>query len=399
MKNRSKIIAWFVGLFVLLQHAQAQTLLTPEAAIEAVLKNHPLAKAAEARTKAKEYEEKAAFGLPNPEINAESPTGEFYAIGLLQSFEFPTVYMHQKKVAKAETARAQTSALVNKNDLRRATRMLYLEAQWSDYQANLAYQRDSVFQKIAATAQRQFAAGDIDYLQKTLVENEVGKAKLEKMTTAQTAATALAQLGRFIGEKDAIRVQSLHADSVDSAIEPKVTTDIGSYAPTLALERRTVEVAEAKVKLSQSRALPNFSVGYLNQGARETPLDYRFRATVGIPLWVGQYRSATKAAQTEVEAARQQLTAQEQANQMAVNNTLNDLNNARIQVLYYEQEALLRSKNLILAAARMREAGQIDYPSFLRTLDQAFEVQKEYGAQMTAHEIARIELAYLLGYP
>ncbi|HOY17621.1 MAG TPA: TolC family protein, partial [Haliscomenobacter sp.] len=105
----------------------AQT--TPDAAVSAALRNHPLVKAATFEVQAKKYAEKTALKLPNPEVNAESPTGEFYALGVLQSFEFPTVYARQKQVAQAETALAQTGQRVSENDLRYTVRSLYLEVQ------------------------------------------------------------------------------------------------------------------------------------------------------------------------------------------------------------------------------------------------------------------------------
>lgn len=81
------------------------------------------------------YGEKAAFNLPNPEVKAESPTGEFYAVGVLQWFDFPAVYVRQKQVAKAETALAQAGQRVSENELRYTIRSLYLETQIAEYQA------------------------------------------------------------------------------------------------------------------------------------------------------------------------------------------------------------------------------------------------------------------------
>ena len=61
-------------------HAQTSS----DAAVAAALRSNPLIKAATLETEAKKYAEKNALRLPNPEVNAESPTGEFYAIGILQ---------------------------------------------------------------------------------------------------------------------------------------------------------------------------------------------------------------------------------------------------------------------------------------------------------------------------
>ena len=67
------------------------------------------------------------------------------------------------------------------------------------------------------------------------------------------------------------------------------------------------------------------------------------------------------------------------------------------QIRYYEQEALPRSRSLIDAAMRMREAGQVDYVTFLRTLDEAFSIQREYVEQLAVLNSARLQMLYWSG--
>ena len=131
--------------------------------------------------------------------------------------------------------------------------------------------------------------------------------------------------------------------------------------------------------------------------ARSTPIDYRFRASVGIPLWVGQYRAGANAAKAESQAAIARAEAQGQAVALEQQRAQTDLATTLAQIRYHEREALPRSRSLIAAAVRMREAGQIDYPTFLRTLDDAFAIPRDYAAQIQAFETARIQLLYLFG--
>ena len=166
------------------QRARAQAVFSPQAAVEAAMKNHPLRKAADLDVNAKKYREKSALNLPNPELNAESPTGEFYTIGASQSFDFPTVYKRQKQVAQAETDWAKAAQILTENDMRYTVRALYLDAQVTDFQLIYWEKRDSLYQQINAAAARQFAAGEIDFLQKTLAENEAGIVPAEPESVA-----------------------------------------------------------------------------------------------------------------------------------------------------------------------------------------------------------------------
>ena len=399
MTNKTAIHRFFMkktallaGLMLLSIPVFCQKTTTPEEAAAAALQNHPTLKAAALDVQAKKFGEKSALNLPNPEINAESPTGEFYAVGVLQSFEFPTVYARQKDLAKAETALAQFGQRVTENDLRFAVRSLYLAAQTADLEAQQSASRDSLYQKIGAAAARQFDAGEIDFLQKTLTENEVGQARQARLAAERNAAALRNQLAVFIGKEDLGQLSPLRTDTVGLFFQKNMGEN-----PSIAFEKQAAQVAENQIGLAESRALPNFSLGYLNQGARNTPIDYRFRASVGIPLWVGQYRAGINAAKTGSLAALARADAQSQAVALETQRAEAESATALAEVQYFEREAVPRSRSLIDAAVRMREAGQVDYPAFLRTLDAAFAVQREAVLAVNRLNAARFKLMYLLG--
>ena len=371
----------------------AQT--TPDQAVQAALQNHPLNRAAAFDMQAKKYAEKMALNLPNPEVNAESPTGEFYAVGVLQSFEFPTVYTRQKQVAKAETALAQTGQAVNENELRYTVRTLYLEAQVAEYQARQWAERDSVYIQLAGTAARQFSGGEIDFLQKTLADNQAGIVHQERLAAEQNVYLFRQQLQSLTTIADLSVLSPLEADTVGLFGQTLQGNFTGN--PSIAYEQQTARVAEQQIRLAKSRALPNFSLGYLNQGPRNTPLDYRFRASIGIPLWAGQYRAGVKSAEAESQAAIARAEAQSQAIALERERYQREAATKLGLLHYYEREALPRSQVLISTALRLREAGQTDYLTFLRTLDEAYGIKREYATQVQAFETARITLLYLSG--
>jgi outer membrane protein TolC len=120
-----------------------------------------------------------------------------------------------------------------------------------------------------------------------------------------------------------------------------ITALVGN--PNVAYEQQAVRVAEQQFSLAKSQALPNFSLGYLNQGARSTPLNYRFRASVGIPLWTGQYQGARQRAESEAKAAQSRVAAQSQSTSLEFANTSSEAMSALGKIRYYEQEALQRS--------------------------------------------------------
>ncbi|MBL7798612.1 MAG: TolC family protein [Saprospiraceae bacterium] len=385
-----KQISILAGLTILICPAFSQT--TPEAAVAAALQNHPLVQAASFEVQAKKHGEKAALNLPNPEINAESPTGEFYAVGVLQSFEFPTVYARQKQVARAETDLARASQRMSENDLRYLVRVLYLETQVAESQARQWGERDTLYRRIAQVAARQFAAGELDFLQKTLAENEAGQVNLQHRAAGQQAVSFRRELAAYTGLPDLGALLPLAPDTMGTDGQPLLQNN-----PGVAYSQQAVQVAERQVGLAKSRALPNFSLGYLNQGPVNTPLDYRFRASIGIPLWAGQYSAGANAAKAEARAAAAHAETQIQRISLEVQRTQTDIAVALANVQYQIREALPHSRALLDAALRMREAGQVDYINFLRTLDEVYEIQRNYVEQVRALNMARLRLRYLSG--
>ncbi len=378
-----------LGLLLATLPVFAQT--TPEAAVAAALQNHPLTKAAAFDVQAKKYGEKAAFNLPNPELNAESPTGEFYTIGVTQSFEFPTVYTRQKKVAQAETALAQAGQRVSENELRYTVRSLYLETQVAEYAASLWAGRDSLYQAMVATAIRQFTGGEIDFLQRTLAEQEAGGVRQERIVAERNAVALRQLLATYTGLNDIGTLLPLQPDTVGL-----LSVDMAAN-PSVGYEQQAAQVAERQISLAKSRALPNFSLGYLNQSVRNTPVDYRFKASIGIPLWAGQYRAATNAAQAESQAASTRAAAQSQSVGLDLVRAQTEAATTRNRLQYYQREALPRSRAIITTATRMRAAGEVDYLTFLRTLEGAYSIQWAYADQVQALNVAQLRLRYLSG--
>lgn len=226
-----------------------------------------------------------------------------------------------------------------------------------------------------------------------MAEQAAGKSNLERTDAEMRFSVSRYRLMAITGSSRISDFQPLQPDTLwqpPVVITPETT-------PVVRYQLQSVNVAEQQVQLARSRALPNFSLGYLNQGARDTPLDYQFRASVGVPLWIGQYRGGKKAAESEVKSAQSRAEAEQQAVTVAYNSARVDWFAAREKVRYYEREALPRGLALIDAALRMRESGQVDYVTFLRTLDETYSIQLDYATQLQAMEIARIQMLYLTG--
>lgn len=215
----------------------------------------------------------------------------------------------------------------------------------------------------------------------------------DRLAAEQKLNVLRQQLATYTGLSNLGTILPLGVDSAGLTALPGISEN-----PSVSYDQQAAQLAEKQINLAKSRALPNFSLGYLNQGPRSTPIDYRFRASIGIPLWAGQYRAGANAAKAESQAAAARVKVQGQAVAFEHTRAQSDAATALANVHYYEREALPRSRALIIAATRMRRrAGQVDYVTFLRTLDEAYAVQQEYVDQLQTLNVAQLRLRYLSG--
>ena len=138
-------------------------------------------------------------------------------------------------------------------------------------------------------------------------------------------------------------------------------------------------------------------VGYYNQSSRETPTQLRFRLGLTLPVWFGQYRSRTAAAQTGLQLARQRTTAQVQTLSVDLQQAQGDFVKYQASVDYYETTGLRRSDEVINTARRLFQAGQNDYVNYLRTINEAYAVRQRYLDAIRDYNQSLLTINYLTG--
>ena len=282
----------------------AQTL-TFQEALDAAAQRHPAALSAGLQARQQRQLLPAAAALPDPVITAESPTGDFYTVGVAQSFALPVAYRRQKALQQAHAERAESAVTAMQQQVRYRTALAYNELQ---YRLALVAQlrgQDSLLQNIAAAAARMFEQGRTDAVASQFARLQAASLRVRLHQAEQDAAIAENQL------------QTLTGITVHIAPEPMGSTaaavarDSAAWNrnPVLQTLRQETLTAERQVAVEKSRGLPQITLGYLNQGGRNSPVGNRFNAGISIPLWRKRYNAGAEAAQTGVEIARQNLAA------------------------------------------------------------------------------------------
>ncbi len=375
--------------------AVAQPLLSEADAVALVLANSPALRVADLSIRQNQQLLKGVYTIPNLDVFTDSPTAGFYTIGVNQSFQLPTVYARQYRLQQQQIGLVQTEKRITENDIRFRVRNLYLALQYGEALRQQYQLQDSVYNQLRIIAGRQFVAGQIDYLSKTFTESQAGEVR-NQLTQAQAdVQTVTRQLQRLFGRTSPVLVAALQRNQTNALLAGD-SVSVGQN-PALAFLRQSEIVGEQQIGLERARSLPGVMVGYYNQGSRETPAQFRLRFGLTLPVWFGQYRSRTAAAQTGLQLAQQRTLAQTQTLSVDLQQAQGDLVKFRQSLDYYETTGLRQSDDLINTARRLVDSGRTDFVTFLRTTNDAYVIRQRYLDALRNYNQAILTINYLSG--
>jgi cobalt-zinc-cadmium efflux system outer membrane protein len=370
----------------------AQPVLTLEEAVAAARQNHPAVRAAALATEQARQSERGAVLLPQPEVSVENPEGERFTVGVDQTFEWPGVYRAERALARQQTALTGLQQAVTANELAYQVRQIYLE--WQYAQARLAWYavQDTVYRAVRNAADRQFQAGEIDFVQKTYAETQYASQQLALLEARADDRTAWQRLQLLTG-LEGPRLPAEALAEAGGSLPPVVTP----ANPSLAVAQAAIERENLNVRAAEQRNRPGFSVGYFNQAGPDNPWYNRFRAGITLPVWQRAYRRRLEAARTGVAVAEQQLSAQRLDLEVQQREAAGDLEKWQASLAFFRQTAQPRAAELRDSARRFFDAGQISFTDYLRIVADANQLELAYLEALFEFNQAVNRIHYLNG--
>lgn len=371
-----------------------QQLRTEEEIVNAALQNSSLMRASELQITQSRQLQKTAFNLPNLDIIAESPTGTFYPVGVLQTLDFPTVYVKQNQLQKQLTVLSEKGKAITQQDVKRLIRQLYLTLQYLESLRGQLKVQDSLYRQVSESATRQFDAGQIDYLARTFAASQYGEVHTQFLQAQTDYNNTLHQLQTYTGITESFRPVPISR----TTRTPEDTSAFGLQSnANIQYFQQLKEVNSKTLSVQRNKALPGLVLGYLNQGPKETETFYKFRVGIKAPIWFWQYKGNIQAAKTGVAIAEQQLKAQQQYLTSEAQLAIGNIQKYDETLRYYESLGLKQTDEIITTAKRFFESGQTDYINYLRNTNDAYLIKIRYLAALQNYNQAIINLYYLTG--
>ncbi|UHG92344.1 TolC family protein [Spirosoma oryzicola] len=344
-----------------------------------------------------------ALSLSGPELIFEAPTTTRFQPGVLLPVSLPTVYKNQRIVQEQQVKLSQREKGITTNTLRYNVRtvynnLLYLRESITNYR-----RQDSlllVFTKVTETRQR---VGQISRIEVLNARSQQQELNYQLDQTRARVRSSRIQLGLLIGTPNdtSLRVtgpfQRMNF-APDSKLAPLLASDSTFIRnPQTSFYEQNQQLSESLLKLEKKRRLPNIIVGYLNQGGPESPLLYRFRFGLSLPVWGWVARSRINAAQTDVAIAKSQITLNQYELRGDYDKAIADYLQYQEALDYYTVTGLPQAEEIIKAASDGYRLGSIGYYDYLLNVQQAFKIRQGYLDALLSFNQAVITLHYIKG--
>ena len=394
-----KYIVLLMSCLCFAQLTTAQKVLSEEEAIALGIKNSHLLQAASHTALEQKRLQGTGFNLSNPDITIESPTADFMTVGVLQSFEFPTVYVRKSKVLKEKSSLAQTALLLSRAEVIQKMKSMYLQLQFDFAMHDLYATQDSLYAAMAQSAKRKFDAGQIDFIERSFASTKYGEVHTKFLQAAIDVEFSMQQLQLYTGIQDSLLVSPLKQRKEDLNSISIIDSNIINTSAFSMYYKKSEMISRRELQVEKSKALPGFSFGYLNQGPKDSDFPLRLRGGINIPIWFWQYRASIRAAKENLKASEQMTMAQTQNLSSKVGQEKTELIKNREAIIYFDQSGLKEADEIISASIRMFEAGSSDYVDHLRILSDAYNIRINYIEAVKNYNQSQVNLNYLIGQP
>jgi cobalt-zinc-cadmium resistance protein CzcA len=387
-----------------------QIITTLDQAIQISIRNNGKVRSARSMIELEKQGKKAAFNPSKTEIGFQYGQYNSYekdfSIELNQSFEFPTVYSRQAKLADEKIRASEIQLDISVNDLKYQVKQSWYHLSHLLEKKKLLLEQDSVYTRFLHAANVRYETGESPYLEKVAAETQVMEMKNSIRAVMADIRIVQEQLGVLLN--DTIHWVFAPVLTGIKAIPPGLQQDTLTANPELVYAWQQVKTAHAEKKVESAKMLPELSLGYFNQsligsetaGGNMAGSSDRFTGVqvgLSVPLFFGPGKAQINAARLRAEMAEAQASYYKNVLQGQYEQQLQEVQKYRESLNYYTQKALPQSGLIISQAQKSFESGAIDYVAYIQNMNQALQLRFGYLDAVNGFNQAVIRLEYISG--
>jgi cobalt-zinc-cadmium resistance protein CzcA len=353
----------------------------------------------------------ASWDIPKTSIDGQYGQFNSYSkdnsFTVSQSFAFPTVYINQNKLAKANIKSSEWQLKSSQLEIATQVKQIYWQLAYLYSKQKLFAYQDSLYTGFQKAAELRAKTGETNRLemisarsQSLEIKNQLRRINADLIIYNQKLQTIL-NTKSDVAPADTIlrRIDYLPVDNSNLAANP-----------SLAYVNQQVEVSHLEKKVETSRILPDLSIGYFSQTllgtqdvngiSRTFGTGDRFtgiQVGISIPLWFTPFTAKAKAAKLKEKIA--QTDAENYSKSLSGNyrSLMQEFSKNNNSVDYYEKQAIPEADLIIEQATRSYKGGAMDYLDYILSLNRALSIKQNYLDALNDYNQTIISIDFITG--
>ena len=342
-----------------------------------------------------------AFDVEN--VLGQGPYEDFdsaeITLAVAQLFELGGKRKHRRRVADAALDVAKIDEYLALREVMYETRISFAAMLGAQQQADLARESEVLVERVHASVTERVAAGAAARTEERRSQISLAGARINRMTAERGVAAASQRLAVLLGlaSGPASVVGDLGAPAVPPALAELEA--LLSESPGLARLSLETDMRAAEVALARTRRTPSVLVG---AGIRrfEAVDDEAFVLTIGLPLQVFDRGSnAIAAAESRQRAMHHRVDAAHRTLRVDLASAWWRLSGAAAEAELLEGDILTSADDVVGALTSAYREGKRSLVEVLDAQRARSAARGRYLDALLQHQIARIDVEYLLGAP
>jgi len=330
-----------------------------------------------------------------PKTSFEGQYGQFNSFNkdnsftVSQTFAFPTVYIHQNRLAKANIKSSELQLKTTQLEIANQVKQFYWQLAYLYSKQKLFAYQDTLYSGFMRAAELRLKTGETNRLEMISARSQSLEIKNQLRQIDADLVMANQKLQTILN----VETTLYPVDTVLHRINylPVVDNSVLSGNPSVGYVNQQIEVSRLEKQLESSRILPDLSIGYFSQTNRGTqeingvPRTFgagdRFtgiQAGISIPIWFVPNAAKTKAARFKEKVA--QTNAEYYSKSISGNyrSLILEFSKNTNSVDYYEKQAIPEANLIIEQATKSYKAGEMDYLEYILSLNRALGIKQNY---------------------
>jgi cobalt-zinc-cadmium resistance protein CzcA len=311
--------------------------------------------------------------------------------GLEQSFSFPSVYTSQSKVYKRNVSISEIEYKRNKLLVSKNVSQAYFQIIYLKNKLHLLQAMDSIYLNFTKKAELQFKLGDSNSIDLLTAKSKREQARISMQEVNYNLKIYQQQFQAILQSDSTYSVAMQKLEKIPIRTENiETSTDVE-------IMKMHCQQQYALLQLEKNKLLPDISLAYFRgSNSYSNAQTYQgFQIGLSLPLFFGEQKARIKANKIAIDIhqnRRNNFLIDRKAKQEEL---LLELKKYDESIRNYEESGQKLSEQLIKAAQKSYQLGEIDFFRFVFSMENAVNLSLIYLDNISQYNQLALELNYL----